>query len=77
MMLFRHLNQVSVDRGISKTTWKHCKKDVFLATSSRMPLKTDIICVMSLRRLEYISKNVLYVMSLRCLKYISKNMSFI
>ena len=57
------LNQISIERDISKTSQKHLQRDVFF--------------VKFLRHLKYISKKmVFFVMSLRRLKYISKKISF-
>ena len=57
------LNQISIERDISKTSQKHLQRDVFF--------------VKILRHLKYISKKmVFFVMSLRRLKYISKKVSF-
>ena len=73
-MSLRDLNQISIERGISKTSQKYFKSDVFFFddyNTSQIHLKKDAFYVTSLRRLEHVSKICLFCdVSETSLKYI-------
>ena len=62
-MSLRCLNQIFIDRDISKNSQKHLKKDVSFCdvfTTSLIHLKKHAFFVTSLRRPKYISKKMVF-----------------
>ena len=59
-MSLRDLNQISIERDILETSFKHPKRDDFFVTSliktSQKHLKKDVFSVTSLGRLKNISR---------------------
>ena len=78
-MSSRDLNQISIERNISKTSQKHLKRCLFcdVFKTSQIHLKKYIFFVTSLRRLKIIFKRRrLYDVFKTSRTYLSKKMSF-